>query len=150
VIGALLIDARSPHLRDVCANLATDVLTAGERLGWPEVGPLCGVYTPASEPCWRHWVGFRLEWAWVGLYGWPEYELMVVLGHVMDRLERQPEAPADDHADLSRDGADGEDGRAEVPSHGRDTARRQRPLSADALATRERWARWRQEHPSVA
>jgi hypothetical protein len=32
---------------------------------------------------------------------------MVVLGHVMDRLERQPEPPADDHSDLSHDGIDG-------------------------------------------
>jgi hypothetical protein len=58
-------------------------------LDFPEVGPLCSVYLPASEVCWRHWAAFRLDWAWVGLDQWPEYELQAVLGQLLDRLERK-------------------------------------------------------------
>jgi hypothetical protein len=157
MIGALLIDERSPAIRKVCESLAADVLTAGARLSWPEVGPLCGVYTPASELCWRHWVAFRLDWARVGLYQWPEYELVVVLGHVMDRLMAPPHEEVDEPEPdpLLRAVAEDQrlaalDQRLEQGRAARDAERAPKPLSADALATRERWAAWRRERATVA
>jgi hypothetical protein len=108
-----------------------------------------------GEPCWRHWVAFRLEWACTGLVAWPEHDLSIVLGNMLDRLTAPPrEEAAEPETDpLLRAVAEDQrlvalDQRLEQGRRAAKAARPRRPLTADQEATRERWARWRQNRGS--
>jgi hypothetical protein len=91
VIGRLLIDAPpTPAAVAIAQQLANDVLDAGRSVGYPEIGPLGGVFVPAGAVPWSLWVTYRSDWACTGLVSWPEHELGVVLGDALDRLMAPP------------------------------------------------------------